>query len=201
MASCRRRSRKNASSKKASPKDRTSLCYHMLAHDGCGPFLTKRSPRLAPVSSENRSRRTPVADRPPITSIIVASVPSVPLDPYAQAECISLAVGAAPIPSGVCASSSWQDTLRQVKSERLDKSIVKTSSVWPSGDAPPTIIMVSPSSTAACELRGGVFAQGRETHSMHSADPEQIRKSMGGWEQGIFLPTMFRSQTQCNGVG
>lgn len=127
---------------------------------------------FAPVSSENRSRRTPIADRPPMTSIEVARVPSAPLDSYAQAECISLAVGAAPIPFELCEpSGGWQDTLRQVKSERLDKSIVKTSCVWPSGDAPPTITMVSPISTAACELRGGVFAQGRETHSMHSVDP------------------------------
>lgn len=144
------------------------------------------SPRI-PVSSENKSRRTPAVERPPMSNTVVARAPSVPAEPNAQAECISLAAGTPPTPPGRSTlgsvSNDWHDTLRQVKLDRVDKSIVKTSFVCPSGEAPPIITMVSPSSTETCELRGGMLAQGRETHSMHPSDPEQSSDFVG--KEGI----------------
>lgn len=137
-----------------------------------------------PVLRENKSRRTPSAERPPM-SRMKGSPPPAAFESYKHAVCISLAAGtfasAPDRPTRSPGSNGRQQTLRKLKFRRSERSTVETSSVCPSGDAPPMMIMVSPYSTAACELRGGASLQARQVHSMvpdRGGKPGAVRRCL-----------------------
>lgn len=95
-------------------------------HSGAYTFASQGE-LCPPVVNENRSGSTPSFERPPISSTL-ASAPSVVLDPYKHAECISRATGIS-LPSSLCRErcadcQGLQQTCWQIKLERSDKSMV-----------------------------------------------------------------------------